>query len=184
MVHAAMFLFPKFPIGRIAPAFVLMVSLCAAPAEETKSRMVFPAPGGSPTPVPAPSPAPGQTASKSPDDTIKLFFLALQGGNVDAAYDGLVRGTMIAERSEDVVALKERTAQALDGYGPIRGFEQVDSLTVGEHLLRRTCLSLNEDLPLRWRFYFYRSGDTWKLVDLRVDDALVELFEDSARAKK
>ena len=60
----------------------------------------------------------------------------------------------------------------------------MDSLTVGEHLLRRTCLSLNEDLPLRWRFYFYRSGDTWKLVDLRVDDALVELFEDSARAKK
>ena len=60
----------------------------------------------------------------------------------------------------------------------------MDEKTVGESLMRRTCISLNADLPLRWRFYFYKSGGAWRLVDLRVDDALVELFEDSGRAKK
>ena len=39
-------------------------------------------------------------------------------------------------------------------------------------------------LPLRWRFYFYKAQGTWKLVDLRVDDGLVELFEESIRPRK
>jgi hypothetical protein len=46
------------------------------------------------------------------------------------------------------------------------------------------CISLNSDLPLRWRFYFYKSQGAWKLVDLRVDDGLVELFEEAGRARK
>ena len=60
----------------------------------------------------------------------------------------------------------------------------VDEKVVGSSLLRQSCISLNSDLPLRWRFYFYKSKGTWKLVDLRVDDALVELFEDGERARK
>jgi hypothetical protein len=43
---------------------------------------------------------------------------------------------------------------------------------------------LNEDLPLRWRFYFYRSENKWKLVDLRVDDGIVELFDEVARNRR
>jgi hypothetical protein len=43
---------------------------------------------------------------------------------------------------------------------------------------------LNEDLPLRWRFYLYRSGNDGKIVDLRVDDGIVELFDDFARSRK
>lgn len=112
------------------------------------------------------------------------FFLALKAGQVDAAYEGLVRGTIIAEKQDDVNALKARTMQALDNYGAVTGFEVVDTMEVGESLLRLTCLSLNKDLPLRWRFYFYRTTQGWKIVDLRVDDGLVELFEDAARARK
>jgi hypothetical protein len=96
----------------------------------------------------------------------------------------LVKGTIIAERSEDVAALKTRTQTALDSYGPITGYEVVDEKVVGTALLRRTCVSLNTDLPLRWRFYFYKSEGAWRLVDLRVDDALVELFDEAGRARK
>ena len=129
---------------------------------------------GTPTPRP----------SVSPDQAVETFFKMLRAGDVDAAYDALVKGTIIADRPEDVTALKSRTKTALDSYGPVAGYETVDEKQVGSSLLRRTCVSLNSDLPLRWRFYFYKSEGAWRLVDLRVDDGLVELFEEAGRAKK
>jgi hypothetical protein len=114
---------------------------------------------------------------------MEMFFLALKAGQIDVAYDTLVKGSVIADRKDDVQGLKERTRHALDNFGPISG-EVIDEKTVGTSLLRKTCLSLNTDLPLRWRFYFYKSEGVWRLVDLRVDDGLVELFEDSVRARK
>ena len=183
------------PIKPGAARILALALLAAAPvfrpaatrAEEPKNRMVFSLDGGGPISSPTPQLALSTAEAgpaRTPDESVKLFFAALQGGDVDAAYDALVKGTIIAERPEDVTSLKERTKQALDGYGPIGGYEMAAEQRVGEHLLRKTCISLNEDLPLRWRFYFYRAGADWKLVDLRVDDALVELFEDSARAQK
>ena len=80
--------------------------------------------------------------------------------------------------------LKEKTLEALDNFGPIKGYDVVENLEIGQSLSRITCLSLNEDLPLRWRFYFYKADSQWRLVDLRVDDGLVELFEEVARKGK
>ena len=115
---------------------------------------------------------------------MEAFFFALRGGKVDDAYDELVKGTIIADRREDVTALKTRTKQALDSYGPVGGFEPVETIEIGTCLRRHTCISLNQDLPLRWKFYFYRNAGGWRLVDLRVDDGLAELFDDVARNRK
>jgi hypothetical protein len=162
-----------------ALATVLAPALSVAQDPDRKT-LVFPP--GAKAPATAPNPAPASVDdSTSPAHTIDLFFLALTGDNVEAAYENLVKGTIIAERKEDVAALIARTREALDSYGPVRGFELIEERAVGKHLVRRTCLSLNSDLPLRWRFYFYLSGGRWGLVDLRVDDGLAELFEDSAR---
>lgn len=153
-----------------------------------KSRMYF-FPDEKKQDEPA-KPAASQPEKKStgkiatPDERIAAFFAALEKEKIEEAYDELVKDSMVGERKEDVASLKQRTQQALDGYGSISGYEVVEEKTVGSHLMRRTCLSLNSDLPLRWRFYFYESGGQWKLIDLRVDDALVELFEDSSKAKK
>ena len=95
-----------------------------------------------------------------------------------------MKDTIIAERKQNVDDLKESTKKALDHYGPLSGYEVVDTLQVGSSLLRQTCISLNQDLPLRWRFYFYRSEGGWKIVDMRVDDGLVELFEEAGRRQK
>jgi hypothetical protein len=40
-------------------------------------------------------------------------------------------------------------------------------------------LSLGKEFPLRWRFYFYKPQDSWRLIDLRVDDKLVAMFDES-----
>jgi len=167
---------------RILLSVLFLVTVTArAQEDDPRKRMIFPAASAEPAPTPA---LPAKQKPEDPGALIGAFFLALKSGQVDAAYDGLVRSTIIAERKENVRALKESTQKALDSYGPVSGYEVVDTLQVGSSLVRQTCLSLNQDLPLRWRFYFYRSGGVWKIVDIRVDDGLVELFEEAGRRKK
>ena len=164
---------------------VVSCSVCLAQQESDKeraARMFFP-PGTKESPE-APRQAPGPRRENSPSEAIEMFFLGLKSGQIDAAYDGLVKGSVIADRREDVASLKDRTRNALDNFGPISGYEVLEEKTVGNSLLRRTCISFNSDLPLRWRFYFYKTQGAWKLVDLRVDDGLVELFEETVRPRK
>lgn len=172
------------------PFLFLLVAAATAIGQQTNQRssLIF-APGAKePTVVNTPAPTPSQAAPAgkvfSPDDILNAFFLALKADQVDAAYDALVRNTIIAERQKDVDGLKAKTKEAIDGYGPISGYEVVDEREVGTVLMRRTCISLNSDLPLRWRFYFYKTQGEWRLVDLRIDDGLVELFEDSTRPRR
>ncbi len=163
--------------------FIAGVGHAQQSVDEGKNTLLFLPGSKAPVSSSTPATAPGPRQDK-PGDAINVFFLALKAGQVDAAYDGLVNNTIIADRKQDVTALKERTKQAIDNYGPISGYEVVDDQAVGSALFRRTCISFNSDLPLRWRFYFYKSGGSWRLVDLRVDDGLVELFDDSARARR
>jgi hypothetical protein len=163
--------------------FLAFSSVCLAQESDSEraSRMFFPPE----TKQSGPSKqAPGPRRENNPSEAMEMFFVALKAGQVDVAYDALVKGSVIADRKDDVQGLKERTRHALDNFGPISGYEVIDEKTVGTTLLRKTCLSLNTDLPLRWRFYFYKTEGVWRLVDLRVDDGLVELFEDSVRTRK
>lgn len=170
---------------RIALYFLLATSALAQQTNsEGGNRLIFLPGAKTPLSNATPTPPPAPRRTDTPTQAMEAFFLALKSGQIPAAYDGLVHGTIIADRKEDVAALKEKTMQAIDNYGPISGFEVVDEKTVGQSLQRFTCISLNTDLPLRWRFYFYKSDAGWRLVDLRVDDALVELFEEAGRAKK
>jgi hypothetical protein len=75
--------------------------------------------------------------------------------------------------------LKAKTREAIEVFGAISGYELVDSKNVGTRLLRRTYLSLGRDFPLRWRFYFYKSENVWRLIDLRVDDRLAGMFDET-----
>jgi len=120
-------------------------------------------------------------AKMEPRERIDRFFAALARDRVEEAYTGLVEGSILVEKPEDLENLKTRTQRALDAYGAMRSYEVLEERTVGTALKRFTCISLNEDLPLRWRFYFYLNPQGWKLVDLRVDDGLVELFEELGR---
>lgn len=170
-------------LGILACGVVALGTARGQQSDDGRSRLIFPP--GAREPLPTPTPIPKETSGiQDPAQAINLFFLALKAGQVDAAYDGLVKNSIVGEKNGEITALKERTKQALDSYGPIAGYEVIEERKVGAHLLRRTCLSLNSDLPLRWRFYFYESGGQWNLVDLRVDDALVELFEDAAKPRK
>jgi len=170
-------------IAALALLATLGSLLAQEPGSDPRKRMIF-QPGETVPEAPVATPTPVPVRSGKPIEAIQAFFLALKTGEVDAAYEALVRDTVISERRENVKELKARTRQALDSYGPVAGFEVIGTLPAGESLIRFTCISLNNDLPLRWRFYFYKGPGGWKLVDLRVDDGLVELFEEVARDQK
>lgn len=131
-----------------------------------------------------PSPSATSTSPTEPTELLQRFFEALKADKLDEAYEGLAKNTLIATKAENLQQLKKRTRDALDNFGPVKGYEVVETIEIGSSLFRQTCISLNEDLPLRWRFYFYRSDNKWKIVDLRVDDGIVELFDDFARGRR
>jgi predicted GNAT family acetyltransferase len=163
--------------------FLIVLFLCTFPAvaEEKsgaeKKRYTFSKDGEQAT-------ASQSNSAMDPSAALSRFFEALKADQLEAAYSDLVKNTIIAARPENVDQLKEKTRAAIDNFGPVKGYEVVETLEIGKSLYRQTCISLNEDLPLRWRFYFYRSGNQWKIVDLRVDDGIVELFEEIARNRK
>jgi hypothetical protein len=59
------------------------------------------------------------------------------------------------------------------------GYDSVVTKKVGTRLVSYTLLSLGKEFPLRWRFYFYKPMDTWKLIDIRVDDRLAAMFDET-----
>ena len=94
----------------------------------------------------------------------------MQKKDVETAYEQLTRNTKIAERADDVKTLKAKTREALSVFGAMGGYEVVSTKMVGERMVRYTVVSLGKEFPLRWRFYFYKPVDAWKLIDMRVDE--------------
>lgn len=141
----------------------------------------LPAPAAPTAAAVAPTAAVGGIDLASPEAPAQIaggFFGLLQRGEVEKAYEQLTRGSKIADRPEDLKTLKAKTHEAIDVFGAIFGYEAVESKNVGTRLLRRTYVSLGKDFPLRWRFYFYKSENAWRLIDLRVDDRLAGMFDE------
>ena len=165
----------------------LAILLSCALGATAFSGMPVPAVVAKPTAQPLSEPAtpavettvPSEFETESPEKIIARFFSYLQRKEVDQAYDQLTRGTKIAERAEDVKTLKSKTKEAITVFGPMLGFDTVVKKNVGSRLVSYTLLSLGKEFPLRWRFYFYKPQDTWRLIDLRVDDRLAAMFDET-----
>ncbi|CAB4242986.1 conserved exported protein of unknown function [Methylacidimicrobium sp. AP8] len=107
---------------------------------------------------------------------VERFFKDLIAGEIQKAFQDLLVTSRLSSRHENLSVLMDKTAQAFTYYGKATGFEPYDTRAVGSRLLVVTYL-LDLDLqPLRWRFVYYRPEEAWKLIDIRVDDALEDLI--------
>jgi hypothetical protein len=156
----------------------LLLSIAAAAASAQT-----PTPPAKPAVVAEPAPEHPAAAGEMPEKIVNRFFGYLQRKDVDTAYDQLTRNTKIAERAEDVKTLKAKTKEAISVFGAMSGYEVVSKKEVGERLVRYTIVSLGKEFPLRWRFYFYKPADSWKLIDMRVDDRLAAMFDETDEDK-
>ncbi len=172
----------------------ITIALCLiATAQDGRKPKASPAvPAAAPAssdPAPAVPDAPVE-ADDTPANVVARFFATLQRATppankeVDQAYEVLTKGTKIAERADDVKTLKSKTKDAITVFGVIGGYDVSATKKVGGRLMSITCVSLGKEFPLRWRFYFYKPRDAWKLIDLRVDDRLAAMFDEpDERAK-
>lgn len=134
--------------------------------------------------LPTPTPTPEKDAPKrTPDEIVATFFDKLEADRVDAAFDTLDAEFQMASGDQGR-SMREQTQKALDAYGPVTGYELVREEKLGTHIMRRTYILTGETLPLRWKFYFYNPGKRWKLIDLRIDDAIAEWFDDSSKGAR
>jgi hypothetical protein len=114
----------------------------------------------------------------SPGKIVEDFFTLLGRNQIDQAYDQLVHGTVIESNKQQMDGLKSKTREAVQLFGEIRGQEIVTVKNVGTHLMCSTYVSLGKIFPLRWKFYFYKSDKAWRLIDIRVDDRLSDMFDE------
>ncbi len=120
-----------------------------------------------------------------PAQIVTSFFAALKEGKIDEGYATLTKGSKIAEKPEELKQLKIKTREAIDVFGAAStGSILVESKAVGQRTVRATYISLGKVFPLRWRFYFYKPEDVWRLIDMRVDDKLTGIFDEVEEAAK
>jgi len=119
-----------------------------------------------------------------PAQIVSTFFAALKEGKIDEGYATLTKGSKIAEKPEELRQLKAKTREAIEVFGTINGFDFVESKAVGQRTVRATYISLGKVFPLRWRFYFYKPEDVWRLIDMRVDDKLTGIFDEVEETPK
>ena len=175
-------------------AALIAIAATASAQEKPKSKVLI-LPGAAATPaVEAPKAAeaapvvPPNTSGPATGDAVpaklaSIFFSQIREGEIDQAYAVLTKGSKIAERPEELRQLKQKTKEAIEVFGVISGYELVENKTVGTRLIRSTYISLGKEFPLRWRFYFYKADNAWRLVDLRVDDKLTGVFDENEEAK-
>jgi len=118
-----------------------------------------------------------------PAQIVANFFAALQNGKVDEGYATLTKDSKIAEKPEELKQLKTKTREAIEVFGAISGFDFVESRAIGQRLVRATYVSQGKVFPLRWRFYFYKPENAWRLIDMRVDDKLTGIFDEVEEGK-
>ena len=118
-----------------------------------------------------------------PSQIVATFFASLREGKIDDGYATLTKDAKIAEKPEELKQLKAKTREAIDVFGAISGFDFVESRAVGQRLVRATYISQGKVFPLRWRFYFYKPENAWRLIDMRVDDKLTGLFDEPEEGK-
>ncbi|GAB4246145.1 MAG: hypothetical protein OHK005_11880 [Candidatus Methylacidiphilales bacterium] len=108
---------------------------------------------------------------------MERFFLQLQNGEIQPAYEALLTGTDLEDRQAQLTELIEKTGAVMKEIGPMTGHELFDSRAAGSRLMAVTYFSFHQKKPLRWRFVFYAAQpDTWRLINHTVDDLIGEAF--------
>ena len=121
--------------------------------------------------VPVLAAVPGGTGSAQAK--AEALFTTIIAGDDSKAFDGLLGGTVIAERQSGAAyTLRSQLENGVRVYGRPVGFDLVEEKTFGSSLVRFVYILRLEKYPLVWEFFFYKSGDAWQPIEVRFNDAL------------
>lgn len=111
------------------------------------------------------------------------FLEGISLGQTQTAYQKLLAGGPLAEQTEALKTLVEKTKD-LKKYGQYRAFEQVAAKRIGTDLVLMKYLYKCDKFPIVWHITFYRAGpvgeapaekDNWRVIIVRFDTELEAL---------
>jgi hypothetical protein len=115
---------------------------------------------------------------------LDAFFGNLRTGQVQQAYDDLLRDSQLLEQREQVERLVAQTRELPSRYGNCFGHEFVQAQRVGQEgkdLILIRYLYKCERFPVIWHLAFYRRpssvGDPWRVILIRFDTHVESLFD-------
>jgi len=127
-----------------------------------------------------------ETATTALDERVVQFLDRVAAGETQAAYDRVLAGSPLAQQTEAVKTLVEKTDEIKKKFGEYRRAEKIGSKQVGSDLVLLKYLYHCEQFPVVWHFAFYRSpprvpagtgegSGTWRVILLRFDTDLEAL---------
>jgi hypothetical protein len=117
---------------------------------------------------------PSDTVPDALHQRIRNLFEDLALGGAETAFDTLLRGGPLEDRTTQVQQLAER-AQGLQAiYGAYQSLEEVSSKKVGSDVAVVKYLYKCEESPVVWYFTFYRTSSNapWNVISVRFDTEL------------
>lgn len=165
---------PRVVLLQVVCGTLLTLSLCPVVLRAETAKTV--------TPNPLPKPAarfstepqqPPPVIAKSVDQ----FFTLLKQDQVNQAFDGILAGTKVKDRQNEVADLKSKTTGLLLEFGKVIDYELFESRQVGSRLMVLTYLSYSENFPVRWKLIYYKPADAWRLIDIRADTQVYQMLE-------
>ena len=117
--------------------------------------------------------------TSEPERAVELFFSGLKTGQVDTALARIARGSVLADKQQQLKVLENQIGTALSLYGTPIAEEKVFREPMGESILRLVYLQKFEHLPLVWEFHFYRARSRWMLINIQFNDQLDLLEKDT-----
>lgn len=107
---------------------------------------------------------------------VEQYLGRLVAGESEAAFDALMKHSRLDEAKPlEIQHIRGQIEQAFRLYGAPTAFEQVLRKQYGSSLIRLVYITKHRDLPLIWNFNFYKTGDTWLLLNFPFNDQLQQL---------
>lgn len=109
----------------------------------------------------------------------ETFLKMIQAGDYNKAFSYIQsKPTSIPEQefSEIEITTIQQSKTIHQLYGEARRAVLVSEKTVSGVALRLEYLVIRENIPIRWKFIYYKADGDWKLVSIEFDDKLEEVF--------
>lgn len=97
----------------------------------------------------------------------ELFLTTVIEGQVDKAYEDIIKGSLLEQKTQETALLKQRTSGISTVIGKFLCFEFIKQENYGNSIVRLVYLLKAEFHPLAWEIYFYKPKAEWILIEIK-----------------
>lgn len=104
------------------------------------------------------------------------FFNTLQKGDISAAYEKLLAGSVILrDQPQALTLLVNQTQNEFALNGKMIGYELIDHDDFGQSVDRLRYIVMQENIPTLWELYFYKPKADWFITHISFSPQLDKL---------